>query len=128
MLSVSKVLTVDEIMAAVLFLLVGAGVVHLLALYFSWPRTKVVPILVGLFIGAGILLSAGVARIFDDSDLAVVVKATAARFEPTEKATVHFDLVDGEKVRVEKQDGAWLKIRRGDDKAGWVPGGSAVRI
>jgi len=53
----------------------------------------------------------GTAVILDDSD---------ARFEPREDATVYFKLNEGNRVKMMKFEGGWVKIRRSDDKQGWV--------
>jgi hypothetical protein len=51
---------------------------------------------------------------------AVVLEETQARFEPSDQATAHFHLFSGEKIVVQKIDGAWAKIERPDGKLGWV--------
>ena len=56
-----------------------------------------------------------------EGNLAVVVKKTDARFEPRADSTVHFKLYPGLEVKILKQEGGWAKIRREDDKRGWVP-------
>ncbi|OGX54441.1 MAG: hypothetical protein A2267_09485 [Omnitrophica WOR_2 bacterium RIFOXYA12_FULL_38_10] len=53
----------------------------------------------------------GTAVILDDSD---------AKFEPREDATVYFKLNEGNRVKMMKFEGGWVKIRRSDDKQGWV--------
>jgi len=118
----------DEVVLAIFLLLIVLSGGHVAALYLSWPRQRVWP--VGLLVASLMVffLTAFVTRKDDEKDLAVVVKTTAARFEPKDTATVHFEVNDGEKVRIEQQEGLWLKVERPDGKVGWIPGGSAVRI
>lgn len=53
----------------------------------------------------------GKAVVLDDSD---------ARFEPREDATVYFKLNEGNRVKMMKFEGGWVKIKRLDNKQGWV--------
>ena len=50
----------------------------------------------------------------------VISREVPARFEPQDEATVHFTLTEGMLVEVRREQGNWLKIRRGDGKSGWV--------
>ena len=61
------------------------------------------------------------ARIIDINTEAIVMNnRVSAAFEPTEGATVHFHLYEGDKVRIVSQRGQWDKIQRKDGKTGWV--------
>lgn len=53
---------------------------------------------------------------------AVVLKDTAAVFEPRQDAETHFSLYEGNIVKVLKaeEEGGWRKVERFDGKAGWV--------
>lgn len=54
-------------------------------------------------------------------------KSIDARFEPDLQATRHFTLYEGMKVIVLKSQGSWSKIKRSDNKVGWVEK-SAIEI
>ncbi len=50
----------------------------------------------------------------------VVVEQADAKFEPMEKATTYFTLYEGIKVEVLASVNNWRKVRRPDNKSGWV--------
>ena len=54
-------------------------------------------------------------------DVGIVLEQADARFEPREEATVHFSAAAGEKVRILQVSGEWVKVKRMDDKIGWIP-------
>jgi tetratricopeptide (TPR) repeat protein len=50
------------------------------------------------------------------------------KFQPFERAGVHFHLHEGMKVRVLSSQGGWIKIMASDRKVGWVKAGDVERI
>jgi tetratricopeptide (TPR) repeat protein len=50
----------------------------------------------------------------------VIVEKTDAKFEPFDSGTTHFTLYEGAKVAVVSSKDSWYKIRRCDNKSGWV--------
>ncbi|MCX7927690.1 MAG: tetratricopeptide repeat protein [Candidatus Omnitrophica bacterium] len=50
----------------------------------------------------------------------VIVEKTSARFEPIVSATEYFALYEGMKVKIIDKKDNWVKIRRQDNKTGWV--------
>lgn len=58
----------------------------------------------------------------------VMSENTEARFEPFDRATAHFTLYEGVKVVVIESKGDWRKVRREDDKVGWVKSADIERI
>ena len=49
-----------------------------------------------------------------------IVNTVDSKFEPLEDATTFFVLNEGESVTVIASKKGWLKIRRPDNKQGWV--------
>jgi tetratricopeptide (TPR) repeat protein len=58
----------------------------------------------------------------------VLSKKTEAKFQPFDRAGVHFSLPEGMKVRVLSSQGEWIKIRASDRKTGWVKAIQVERI
>jgi tetratricopeptide (TPR) repeat protein len=58
----------------------------------------------------------------------IVVQDTTARFEPRTEATVHYDLWEGAFVKVLSKEEGWMKIKRFDDKIGWIPAEAIEKI
>lgn len=58
----------------------------------------------------------------------VVNELIEARFEPSESATTHFSLFEGMKVLIINQSEGWYKIKRVDNKVGWVRCDSVEKI
>ncbi len=111
--------TVNEMILILVLLGVFLAVAHLGGLYFNWPlRGSAIMILaLGVIVFAtGLSLKLNL-----EKDASIVIKATSARFEPNDKATVYFELPEGQKVRWQSKEGDWLKIQRPDGKIGWVP-------
>jgi len=50
----------------------------------------------------------------------VISKVADARFEPTESGTTYFKLTEGGKVEILEKNENWYKIKRPDNKMGWV--------
>lgn len=51
----------------------------------------------------------------------IVVRPSAARFEPREEATVHYALRPGEVVYGLRVENDWIKVRSRQGRLGWVP-------
>jgi len=112
--------TFDEMALILMVLIFLIGAAHLAGLYFPAGRFVAVRVIVGLGVifiiyTVGFLVKAGAER-----GLSVVVKKTSAKFEPSEKATVYFELLEGQKVKILEQGGQWQKIRRLDGPMGWI--------
>lgn len=50
----------------------------------------------------------------------VITKQADAKFEPMDKATTYFTLYEGMKVEVIASKDNWHKVRRQDNKSGWI--------
>jgi len=55
-----------------------------------------------------------------DKEAIVVIEQADAKFEPMDKATAYFTLYEGMKVKVISSKDNWYKVRRLDNKSGWV--------
>ncbi|MDP2652641.1 MAG: SH3 domain-containing protein [Candidatus Omnitrophota bacterium] len=117
-------LTDEEMILLALAFAFLAAVLHLLSLQRGGGRG--LPVLfccLALLFSAGFAVSAGGGR-----DNALAVAKTSARFEPREEATVHFEVPEGQRIKVLRAEGAWTKIERADGKAGWVPSPAVEKI
>lgn len=113
------------IFAGLLFLL---AFFHLWGLYGRWRgflRAGSIGILIVLIFGVilGIHL-----HLRHDLLGAVILRDVPARFEPREDATVHFSVFEGEQVELIKKEKKWMKIKRFDDKIGWVQSDMVEKI
>ncbi len=120
--------TVNEFIILTVFFSVLSGALVLAALFFNWSRRKYLPIsIVCLTLTMVCLISFTIKQTMG-ADQAIAVTSAEVFFEPREEATVHFTLKEGEKVRILKQEGLWLKIERPDQKVGWVALKTVERI
>ncbi len=55
-----------------------------------------------------------------NSGAIVINKELDAKFEPFDSATIYFTLREGAKIKVVDAGNNWYKIKRGDEKIGWV--------
>ncbi len=120
--------TVDEMTMILFLFVVLTALWQLLSLYFSWPSKSV---RWGLLVLAVLFLIYGngfLEKLESESDKAVVINATPAKFEPRDAATVHFELPEGSKVKVLKREGLWLKVARPDGNEGWAPKANVENI
>ena len=101
---------------------------QLLSLYGRWP-TKMRGSVLGV-LGLLICIYAGglVAKVNVESDSAIILKDTESHFEPVENSTVYFKLSEGTKVKMIETSDGWVKLKRLDDKMGWVPQTTLERI
>lgn len=78
-----------------------------------------IPIIVFFIITVAILGS----KYYDTvahKEAVVIAQNTNCKFEPFEDATTYFTLYEGEDVIVTSERGAWAKIKRSDNKQGWI--------
>lgn len=110
--------TLNEMVLILTVLLILMGMVNVFGMYFRWEMSRMVLMVLGfvfLIFAAGLIIKAG-----EEMKAAVMVRAAPARFEPTNKATVYFELPQGQKVRLLERDKDWSKVIRPDGKVGWV--------
>lgn len=78
-------------------------------------------ILIGCAILFCLLFSLGILTFWDQSrEQAVAIRAGDVRFEPSEAATLYYNLAEGSRVLVLEEKEAWIKVKRVDGKKGWV--------
>ena len=102
----------------VLFLLIGS--VYTVGLFLKWPKQKVILAICVLSMLLVFHLHLCVVKLNEIGQRAVVVEQTDSKYEPTDKATNYFKLPEGEIVRIVKKEYGWIKVKRSDNKTGWV--------
>ena len=112
--------TVNEYTVLTFVFVVIAGGLFLSALFFSWPRRKIFPAVTVCLTVSVLCLTALIAKMHIRTGEGFAVASTEAFFEPRQDATVHFTVQEGQKVKILKRDGPWMKIERPDQKTGWV--------
>ncbi len=113
-------LTLDEITLLLFFFFFLIEALYFLGLFLRWPRTSwtltmIVSCLL-LFFHGFVFAS----HMNHQKNWAIVLKVSAARFEPRENATAYFELSKGTKVKILQEEGSWVKIQRLDGKVGWI--------
>jgi len=113
--------TVDglTILLSALYVLILISV--LISLFFR-PFKKqalILAVFAGLFfIGVFAGLTGKIALL--DKEAIVIAERADAKFEPMDKATTHFTVYEGMKIEVTASKGNWYKVRRHDNKSGWL--------
>ncbi len=102
-----------------LYLLMLAGIVTGLFSRACRKYAFSLAVLAGLLCIAGVIGLRGKIVLLDREAI-VITGQTDAKFEPMDKATTHFTLYEGMKVEVVSSEDNWFKVRRKDDKIGWV--------
>ncbi|HPB67754.1 MAG TPA: SH3 domain-containing protein [Candidatus Omnitrophota bacterium] len=120
--------TVNEFLVLTVLFTVMAGGLFLAALFFNWPRRKIWPVMTICLTLSVLCVTGVVVRMHLRAGAGFAVSSTEAFFEPRPDATVHFTLKEGQTVKVLKREGAWLKIERPDQKAGWVAANTVETI
>ncbi len=57
-----------------------------------------------------------------------VQKVSESKFAPLDEATTYFQVYEGAKVKIIRQDSAWMRIKTLDGKVGWMKADSLERI
>ncbi|MCB9771135.1 MAG: SH3 domain-containing protein [Candidatus Omnitrophica bacterium] len=116
----------NEMILITVLLLIMAAFCHLAGLYWQRQYLRIGTILFALLF---VIFVIGLQIKIDlERDAGIVMTAVPARFEPTDKATVYFELPQGQAVKELGKEGDWLKVERPDGKIGWVPAVSIERI
>ena len=114
-------LTVDglTILASTLYILVL--VIVLIGLFFRMFKKQalIFAAFLGLFFIVG-LVGLREKVVLLNKEAIVVAKQADAKFEPMDKATTYFTLYEGTNVEVIASQGNWYKVKRQDNKSGWL--------
>lgn len=119
--------TVDglTILLSLLYILILVGI--LISLFFR-PFKKhalIISVFMGLFFILGFVgLTRKIALL--NKEAIVVTEQTDAKFEPMDKATTYFALYEGSKVEIISSKNNWHKVRRQDNKSGWVQNNALI--
>lgn len=84
-----------------------------------WLGYLCIPVIALFIITAAILGS----KYYDTAahkEAVIISQNTDCKFEPFDNSTTYFTLYEGEDVIVISRKGAWAKIRRPDNKQGWI--------
>jgi len=113
--------TIDglTILLSALYILILVTI--LISLFFR-PLKKhalILTIFMGLFFIASFVGLRGKVALLNKEGI-VIVEQVDAKFEPMEKATTYFTLYEGMKVEVVESRDSWYKVKRQDNKSGWV--------
>jgi tetratricopeptide (TPR) repeat protein len=122
-------MTIDALTIFLSFVYIVLIVFFILSMFFSRLKrfsALAACVLITLFILSAYALNR---RINYLNKFAVVISSeTDAKFEPLEGATTYFKLSEGSKVEVMEKAEGWYKIRRFDNKLGWVNKGALKQI
>ncbi len=122
-------ITADMLAAMLSFVYILFITYLILSLFFS--RLKIYSGLVTcVFIAVFALSAYALNRKINYRDsFAIVVSGQAeARFEPLENATVYFELGEGSRVEIVDKNENWYKVRRFDNKLGWIKKPDLVKL
>lgn len=112
--------TMDEMTIILLTAGILLGGIYLVSLYFSWPGRQTKRCLVFLVLIFLASFLGFIAKQQSERNFAIAILTSDSKFEPRQEATTHFTLQEGEKVKILKSMGMWVKIQRLDGKAGWI--------
>jgi tetratricopeptide (TPR) repeat protein len=114
-------LTIDGLTLALSTFFISILISILASLFFAPLRKRA--LLLAAFLGlcfiVGLVgLKGKISRL--NKEAIVVVEQVDAKFEPMEKATTYFTLYEGMKVEVVESRDNWYKVKREDNKSGWI--------
>lgn len=112
--------SVNELAAFFFAMILFTCVVHLLAMFLPWKPKRFARVLVFCLCLCLCALFAIFLKEIKYNDAGIIIEETQCKFEPRTEATNYFELFEGMKIKIIKQEGLWLKIKRADGKLGWV--------
>ncbi len=120
--NVSEKFTIDSltVLLSVFFILILISI--LINLFFRPFKRNALLLaaLTGLFLIIGFTALRGKIALLNKEAIITAAQADA-KFEPMDKATTYFTLYEGMKVEIISSQDTWHKVKRPDDKTGWIP-------
>ena len=119
--------TIDgvTVFLSVFYMLILFGI--LIGIFFNPIKKQafILAVFLGLFFIMGLI---GLKSKIDilNKEAIVVAEQADAKFEPMDKATTYFTLYEGMKVEVITSQNNWYKVKREDNKSGWVQGNAVL--
>jgi len=113
--------TIDGLMILLSIFFISILISILLSLFFKPFKRQalILTAFLGLCFVVGLVGFKGKISLLNKEAI-VVSKQADAKFEPMDKATAYFTLYEGMKVEVISSKDNWYKVRRLDNKSGWV--------
>jgi len=114
-------LTIDGLTLALSIFFISILISIVASLFFAplKKQTLILTAFLGLCFVVGFVgLKGKISRL--NKEAIVVVEQADAKFEPMEKATTYFTLYEGIKVEVIESRDNWYKVKREDNKSGWI--------
>lgn len=127
-LKLENTLTVDGIYGLVIFLYMVLGAVLILGLILKWPKEKYRIALIVCAVFLMVQITFLFHKIQTESQQAIILTDTDAKFEPRAEATTYFKMSEGSRVNILSWEGDWCKVIRPDGKGGWVKKDSVEKI
>ncbi len=113
--------TIDSLTILLSFIYIVLIVLFILNLFFGRLRAYsgwIICVLVILFILSAYALNKRIDYL--DKGAIVISKEADVKFEPLENATTYFKVSEGSKVEVVEKAEGWYKVKRFDNKLGWI--------
>ncbi len=125
--NLSEKFTIDglTVLLSVFFILIFVSI--LISLFFRPFKRNA--LIFATFLGIFLIISFAALRgkIAHLNREAIIIAAQAdAKFEPMDKATTYFTLYEGMKVEIISTQDNWHKVKRPDNKTGWIPAPAAA--
>jgi len=110
-----------EMMQIIVMLAAALATLHLLSLYLRLTKVTVKPLIALLSLLVLIFVAGLAFKLKNEDAQAIALIKGEAKFEPRQEATTHFKVLEGDKLKVIKEEEEWVKIQRADGKLGWMP-------
>jgi tetratricopeptide (TPR) repeat protein len=114
-------ITIDGLAILLTVFFIGILISILIGLFFKAVKKQVLflAIFLGLCFVAGFVGLKGKISLLNKEAI-VITEQADAKFEPMDNATTYFTLYEGMKVEVVESRDNWHKVKRQDNKSGWV--------
>lgn len=114
-------ITIDGLAALLSIFFIGILISILISLFFKAVKKQalIFAIFLGLCFVAGLAGLKGKISLLNKEAI-VVAEQVEAKFEPRNSGTIYFTLYEGMRVEVVEFRDNWRKVKRQDNKSGWV--------